>query len=272
MPTLNHLFLKSGYFQRKLRGFLVRAFYWLENNNNVDFHRNGEENFLNAVTQYLKNLKVGAIEIFDVGANRGEYSKILQSKLTGNEINARLHLFEPTTSCFDMLKESFGREPHLFLNQVAVSNTAGFAKIYFDQESSALASLHQRNLAALGVTLSHSETVETVRMDAYIQSKNIQHIHLLKIDIEGHELAALDGMGEYLSGDFIDFLQFEYGGANLDSKTSLMELYALFEARGFVIGKIMPRGIEIRPYQPWMENFQYANYVAVSKNIANVCT
>jgi hypothetical protein len=98
----------------------------------------------------------------------------------------------------------------------------------------------------------------------YIEKKGLKHIDFVKIDVEGHELSAFKGFAEFLNSDFIDFLQFEYGGANLDSKTSLMEIYQLLEERGFRIAKMMPKGLEIRTYKPFMENYQYANYVAIS--------
>jgi hypothetical protein len=80
-------------------------------------------------------------------------------------------------------------------------------------------------------------------------------------------LAVLEGLGSYLRGDFIDFVQFEYGGTNLDSHTRLMDFYLLFEQSGFKVAKIMPKGLDIRPYNPWMDNFQYANFVAISTKI-----
>jgi hypothetical protein len=104
-------------------------------------------------------------------------------------------------------------------------------------------------------------------LDKYIEGRDIQHIDFIKIDIEGHELKAFEGFGHYLNSNFIDFIQFEYGGANLDSHTSLMEMYKYLEEKGFKIAKIMPNGLEIREYRPFMDNFQYSNYVAISKNI-----
>ncbi len=89
----------------------------------------------------------------------------------------------------------------------------------------------------------------------------------MKVDVEGHEMNVLTGLSSYLVENFIDFIQFEYGGTNLDSHTSLMELYELLEKSGFYVAKVMPCGLEIRTYQPWMDNFQYANYVAISKKI-----
>lgn len=44
-----------------------------------------------------------------------------------------------------------------------------------------------------------------------------------------------------------------------------MDLYALLELRGFVARKIVPKGVDLRAYQAWMENCQYANCVAISR-------
>lgn len=264
------IFYNSKLFHRKLRGLALRVFNWIENNNNVDFSSNGEEYFIDALTRHYadKPDKHKQLELFDVGANKGDYTQILLDKLSKQGSNARINIFEPTKSCFRLLANRFASSTNVILNQAAVSDASSSIQIYYDQKESVLASLYQRNLSSFGISLNQSEIVKTVRLDTYIKDNQIAHIHFMKVDIEGHEVAAFGGMGEYLSGDFVDFIQFEYGGANLDSKTSLMELYALFESRGFVVGKLMPRGIELRAYQPWMENFQYANYVAVSRQIA----
>ena len=262
------MFISSGFFNRKFRGLALRSLSLLENNNNVNFSTNGEECFIDATTLYFSGLDKIALEIFDVGANRGDYTQILLEKLSKQQLNSRINVFEPTASCFQILTNRYAATPSVILNQTAVSDKNGSLQIYYDQEESVLASLYQRNLTAIGVSLNLSETVNTIRLDTYIEASKIAHIHLFKIDIEGHEMAAFDGMGDYLSGDFIDFIQFEYGGANLDSKTSLMDLYALLESRGFVIGKLMPGGVQLRTYKPWMENFQYANYVAISRKLA----
>jgi FkbM family methyltransferase len=268
MTSGDQMFVRSKYFHRKLRGLALRVLYWIENDNNVDFASNGEECFIDATTSYFAKLENTQLEIFDIGANRGDYTQILLEKLSRQELNARINVFEPTTSCFRLLTNRYASSANVILNQTAVSNASGSLQIYYDREESALASLHQRNLSSIGISLNQSETVQTLRLDTYIKAKRITHIHLLKIDIEGHEIAAFEGMGEYLSGDFVDFIQFEYGGANLDSKTSLMDFYALLESRGFVVGKLMPRGVELRTYKPWMENFQYANYAAISRRVA----
>jgi hypothetical protein len=89
----------------------------------------------------------------------------------------------------------------------------------------------------------------------------------VKIDIEGHELRAFEEFGNYLDKEFINFIQFEYGGANLDSPTSLLELFDFLETRDFALYKIMSNYLEPRSWNPYMNSFVYANYIAISKNI-----
>ena len=138
------------------------------------------------------------------------------------------------------------------------------ATIYYDRETSGLASLYKRDINK--VELSTQETIKLRRLDDYINENEIDRINFIKIDIEGHELDAFRGLGDYLSADFIDAIQFEYGGANLDSHTSLKEIFDTLTNAGFNLYKVMPTHLEYREYRPWMDNFRYANYVALSKS------
>ena len=56
-------------------------------------------------------------------------------------------------------------------------------------------------------------------------------------------------------------------GANIDSHSSLMELYKFFKDRNFSVAKMMPNGIELRSYGSYMDNFNYSNYVAITNKI-----
>lgn len=261
------MIVKQTFFRRKLRSLLRLLFSKLENNNNADFATNGEEFFVDNLFEYLKKNVKGESVLFDVGANLGDYTQILLDKSAQINGNVQIHLFEPTRSSFEVLKNKISGDDRTVLNNKAISNKNETAEIFYEREQSSLASFYRRNLDAYSIKMNESEIVETIRLDRYIEEGSIGHIHFLKIDVEGHEVAALEGLGFYLRDDFIDFIQFEYGGANLDSHTSLMELFALFEKAGFRVVKVMPRGLDIRSYEPWMDNFQYANYVAVSEKI-----
>ncbi len=263
------MIVKQNWLKQKLRSTALYLFAALENNGNANFETNGEKRFIDDLFHYfIRNCHEKRI-LFDIGANVGEYSSMLLGKGTSMSVPMEIHVFEPTRACFQLLESEFAAEGGVILNRKAISDSQGTVFIYYNEEKSGLASLHRRNLDAYSITLDHSEIVETVRLDNYLQETGLRHIDLLKIDIEGHELSAFRGMGTYLDSGFVDFIQFEYGGANLDSHSSLMELYNLLENAGFRIAKIMPNGIDFRAYQPWMENFNYSNYVAISANIAD---
>jgi len=234
---------------------------------NSGFDTNGEKFFIDNLLHSLKMKKKGGV-MFDIGANVGEYSQMIQHKSEGIGMTVDLHLFEPTKSCFSTISTKFKEMSAIKLNNFGVSDSDSVATIYYDKEQSGLASLYQRNLDCYDLELNKSEEIKLRRLDSYIEENSIKHIDFIKIDIEGHELKAFEGFGSYLNSEFIDYIQFEYGGANLDSHSSLMEIYKLLTDRGFQISKVMPNGLELREYSPFMDNFNYSNYVAVSNKIA----
>ena len=203
---------------------------------------------------------------FDIGSNVGCYTDtLLQSK----KEKGTFHLFEPTKKCFQELVKKYNGQNHIHVNKLAVSDKNGQVPIFYDKEGSNLASLYKRDLKNYFIEMNKWENVDTIRLDDYINKHQIQHIHLLKMDTEGHELAVLKSLGNYLNRDFVDFIQFEYGGTYLDANISLYDMYAILETAGFKIGKLHAQGIKMLSYGPWIEDYRYANYVAIPERIAN---
>lgn len=267
------MIVRQSFLRNKFRSLILRIFCYLENNGNADFLTNGESFFLDSLfDQFEKNCRDHKVILFDIGANIGKYTQRLLDKSTHLNNKVEIHLFEPTKACFDILQKKFAHFDEVVLNKKAVSNNFETVEIFYDEQKSGLASLYKRNLNAYSIRMNQSELADTIRLDSYIKEKKIKHIHFLKVDIEGHEIKALEGGGVYLNGDFIDFLQLEYGGANLDSHTNLMDIYDFLEKAGFVLAKVMPKGLDVRSYKPWMDNFQYANYVAISSKILDRLT
>ncbi len=258
----------SGYLKNLFVRKMHKIIDLLENNNNPSPEKNGEHIFIDI---FLKNgfKDNEGLVIFDVGANIGEYTKHLIEKIyeEDKEIKYKIYLFEPTKISFAKLKDTFADQNNIFLNNYALSDISGEESIFYDKQGSGLASLYKRNLSYYDIVLDKSETVTVNTLKDFIESNRFSTVDLIKIDVEGNELKVLKGMGTYLNKDFVNFIQFEYGGTNLDAHTSLADFYSLLEPKGFKIAKVMPYGLDFKPYDPSMDNFKYSNYVAVSKRL-----
>lgn len=249
----------------KIKSIVFLLFNKLENNNNANFITNGENKFLDD----LLNISSDHLIIFDVGANIGKYSEIIIDKCNSKGLKYNLHIFEPSKAAFKILESKFCREGNIYLNNLGASDSNREAEIFFDEEGSSLASLYQRRDSSGKLLLDKKEIIHLTRLDNYIRGTFVKKIDFLKLDIEGHEFSALKGLGEFLNPSFIKALQFEYGGTNLDSKTTLHELYSFLESKGYSVFKIMKSHIEKRSYEFTMENFQYSNYVALAEDIVS---
>lgn len=231
----------------------------LDNSGNAVFSDNGEEKFIEGLFDHYKT---GNFTMFDVGSNFGCYSQMIIGK-NQNKLDFNLHLFEPQRKCAEVLKKKFGENKMIFINNFGLSDRNEAAVLHKNEDGSSLGSLYERNLDFYDLKMNDEETVELKTAKEYIENNKITKINLLKIDAEGHELKVLAGFEERLNPSFIDFIQFEYGGANIDSHTNLLDFYNLLIPRGFKIAKIMSDCLELRDYNPRFDNFTYQNYVAV---------
>jgi FkbM family methyltransferase len=197
----------------------------------------------------------------DVGGNKGRYAQAAADLFP----RATIHVFEPALVNIQTMTEKFANVPRVVLHQVALSDKAGNATLYTNTPGSGLASLAQRRLEHYGFALNIEEQVQTLRFDEFwTQGLGRAPIDLVKMDIEGHELAALEGFGDAIK--HVHVLQFEFGGCNLDTRTYFRDFWYFFRKRGFRLYRLTPFGLlEIPRYEETLEAFTTTNYVAVSK-------
>jgi FkbM family methyltransferase len=261
-------FIQESFLDRLLRGIALRIIRRVERWDQTDLQANGEGAFIRQlVTHYAGRVPSRRLVVVDGGAHLGAYlSAVLQAAGT-RRLPVVIHAFEPVRDAFLQLSASHAGKENVILNNNALSDADGLATMYLKENVSSQASLYQRDAHLTGDGARLTETVELIRLDSYFSAAGVQHVHLLKLDVEGAEFKVLAGLGNHLDPDFVDFVQFEYGGANLDARIPLKAFFELFEAKGFVVARLLPTGLQVRAYRSWMDNYAYANYVAISRPI-----
>jgi FkbM family methyltransferase len=222
----------------------------------TDFQTSGEREALQHVKTALLTKSRGPYTLFDVGANEGGYTRLLLEVFPNDSM---VYSFEPLPSTFEILCREIGCKAKL--HRFALGDRNGTLPLYSCSQYSGLASLYNRNLKHFGMTLDQSEDVSVLTLDEFCRMERLQRIHFLKLDVEGHELKVLQGAHELLEGGGIDFIQFEFGGCNIDSRTYFHDFYELLTPR-YRIFRIVTDGLRpVTAYQEIDEIFTTTNYM-----------
>ncbi len=222
--------------------------------------------------QAIQNMKnrlasQGKLTVFDVGANIGNYT-LLFHEVLGDR--AEIHAFEPSKKTYQSLSRNVGGIAGVLLYNHGFGNENAMLTLYSDHDDSGIASVYNRNLQHLNLQLSNTEEIEIKTVDSFCASNDIKHLHYLKIDVEGHELKVLEGAAQMLAADAIDYIQFEFGGTQIDSRTFFRDFFYLLKEK-YVIHRIVKDGIvAINEYSEALEVFSLVNYLAIRKNLASV--
>ena len=247
-------------FQRLFEYLFNTSLKGMNYGNGGDFHESGELNVLNYINEKLKSEK--SLVLFDVGGNVGNYSKVLSEVFNKK---AKIHSFEPSKKTFLLFKETTNKIPNIIPNNFGMSDNENNQLLYTNKDGSGLASVYQRKLDHFGITMDMSEEIKLSTLDIYCKINDIDRINFLKLDIEGHELSALHGAIELINNKKIDYIQFEFGGTNIDSKTYFRDFYYLLNTN-YKIYRILKDGLfEITSYKETYEIFSAINYLAIKK-------
>jgi FkbM family methyltransferase len=217
-----------------------------------------------AIFDILKRKNQPPYCIFDVGSNKGQFLQLIFENVRDNEFS--VHCFEPGHETFKHLVESAAKDGRIKLNNIGLGKAEGEAVLHYDSAGSGLASLTKRKLDHFNIDFSKAEKVQINTIDNYCEENSISHIHLLKIDIEGHELDALAGAKKMFDRNSIDIVTFEFGGCNIDTRTFFQDFWYFFNEVNFGVFRITPSGYlhPLESYKEIYEQFRTINFVAVS--------
>lgn len=124
--------------------------------------------------------------VCDIGANRGLYTYWLL------RLGARIFAFEPNPRLVRVMQLRFGRAiagGRLTVDGCALSDTVGEIVLHVPVDAAALGTVEAAAFAKLGDAPMESFTVRKRRLDDVVRDK----VDFMKIDVEGHEIAVIDG-------------------------------------------------------------------------------
>lgn len=246
-------------YQKMFESLYVLSLYGMNIGGGGTTEGSGEKNAIRHIKKHFKTCN--DLVVFDVGANVGHYSNMLL-EVFGSK--ATIHSFEPSLKTFQKLKANIGDKPGIHLYNHGFGNENAKVTLFSNCDESGLASVYKRRLDHFKVNMDKTEEIEIKTIDAFCSEHNIGHINFLKIDVEGHELKVLEGAANLLSSNAIDFIQFEFGGSQIDSRVYFQDFYYLLKDK-YKIYRIVKDGLyPIAKYKEINEVFVLTNYLAVS--------
>lgn len=214
-----------------------------------------------SVLDFLK-LNIEPYCIFDAGANKGQDLNMVFKEL--HERDFEIHSFEPSKYTFELLQKNSPDSAKVKLNNLGLGKNVGEHTLYSNEQGSGLASLTKRKLDHFNIDFSYSEKIRITSLDNYCSENGIKHIHLLKIDVEGHELDVLNGADKMFANQSIDVVTFGFGGCNIDARTFFQDFYYFFYEKKMPLFRITPSGYlyPIKKYKEQYEQFITTNFIA----------
>ena len=110
---------------------------------------------------------------------------------------------KPTPQLIDLLKQSIELHPNqnFVLNHSCVTNSKGQTRFKIELNQSGQSHVSTQNGPGIEVS--------NIRLDDYCIDMGIDYVDFAKIDLEGHELPALQGWRNYLSAHSVKALYIE---------------------------------------------------------------
>ena len=160
--------------------------------------------FEESTTRLFQRLVIPGMVVIDIGAHVGYYT-LISARQAGPK--GRVYAFEPDPDNHATLLRNI--ELNGYRNVIAVrkavSDRVGDAQLYLSATVSGNHSIYRHGLPGRG-----SIPVETTTVDSMLEELEWPHVDLVKIYVEGAEVAVLDGMPQLLgkSASFNLILEF----------------------------------------------------------------
>lgn len=228
-------------------------------------YSSGEGYVINTLIKQI--LKTDPTIIFDIGANNGDYAKLLRAKFQ----NAEIHCFEPGPATFEhLVNNTSGLK--LNLHNLAVGSHNGMITLVKSSNDPNGEMLTAYKDAITGIFNFAGEPNENITCDMVCLddfcADTIRKIDFLKIDVEGHELEVLKGAAKMIRANKIGIIQFEFNEFNIISRSFFYDYYKLLPQYKFY--RIMPQNklYPLNEYTSSHEIFRYQNILGINNSLS----
>lgn len=135
---------------------------------------------------------LGCRTVVDIGANRGQFSLVANAVFP----QAQIYAFEPLAQPAAIYRKVFAGNDRVAITQAAVGPTSGTVRInvsWRDDSSSILDFNSLQTEIFPGTGIKESVDIEIGPLQSFLSAELIRPPALLKLDVQGYELAALEG-------------------------------------------------------------------------------
>jgi FkbM family methyltransferase len=197
-------------------------------------------------TRYLMQTLRQGMTVVDVGANIGMYT-VLMAGLVGAE--GRVAAYEPNPDLLGLLRENVALNwlnDRVTIKPMAASSAAGTLTLHVTERFMGNSSLLEPDtdyFANVPMDTTRAVEVEAEPLDAL--ARELGHVDLVKIDVEGAERFVLEGMAEMLRGGSVDRVTFEVYRARMgDEWGAFAELLRELDADGWEFASVSDEGAQ----------------------------
>jgi FkbM family methyltransferase len=170
--------------------------------------------------------------VVDIGANKGQFALFARDRFP----EANVHSFEPLPAAADIFSVLFRDDPRCQLYRVGIGPAPGTSELFVTSENDASSVLRPNDLQSkvFGTQVVETCKIPMSTLAQCIQPSSLAAPALLKVDVQGFELATLTGCEELLH--FFDDILIEVSFIELydDQPTASAVISWLYE-RGFVL-------------------------------------
>lgn len=192
--------------------------------------------------------------IFDIGANRGNYTDFVLSLFP----NAKILLVEPNDIWINELSEKYAGNKNIkILNMLVGQKQTDLLFYYFTNSNDQLSSIYKRPVFDDLPMQTKFKTCTTI--DA-IMDQMLEFVDFIKVDTEGAEFDVIKGTVKSFCDQKIKFMQIEYGGTYPDAGITMKEIIRFVNALGYRIYSFNNFFSELNP-ETFIEDYHYDNYL-----------